>query len=372
MARKVAPGTLIHCDACGEDYSATYKRCPFCGEKPGKGSTAPIPPLEEEDDYVFEGGDVFDDEDESQDARPKGGKRLAQEDEPGTINWPRLITFICSLVIIAAALVIVFAYIYPKIHKTASDPDSAASSVVSQEPTVSDSVDAESPAVTNDPSGETTDDPNSTVTEEPDSTATVEPSAQPSQEPAASAGVSGVTGLSLSKTDVTLKSGESFTLKATVAPSSWSGTVTWSSSNENVATVSASGVVTNTNTGSDVRSATITATADGKTATCIIRCHGGSSADPTASSQPSTSSEPTSSSSGGTLSLNRTDFTITLGDTFTMKATGADSVTWSIGNTGVATISESGVVTPVAAGQTTITATAADGQTATCIVRVKN
>ena len=23
---------LIHCDNCGEDYSSTYKRCPFCDE----------------------------------------------------------------------------------------------------------------------------------------------------------------------------------------------------------------------------------------------------------------------------------------------------------------------------------------------------
>ena len=59
MARKSAPGTLIHCDACGEDYSATYKRCPFCGEKPGP-ATGPIPPVENsEDDYVFEGQELF-------------------------------------------------------------------------------------------------------------------------------------------------------------------------------------------------------------------------------------------------------------------------------------------------------------------------
>jgi uncharacterized protein YjdB len=60
-----------------------------------------------------------------------------------------------------------------------------------------------------------------------------------------------------------------------------------------------------------------------------------------------------------------------MSETFTMQATGADSVTWSISNTGVATISSSGVVTPVAAGQATITATASDGRTATCIVRVR-
>jgi uncharacterized protein YjdB len=319
--------------------------------------------MEDEDDYVFEGGDVFEESEEEQDPRPKGGKRLAQGDGAGVINWPRLITFICSLIIIAAALVILFAYIYPKIHKTTntSASDSTASAAVSQEPVSSAPADSESVDVTDEPTGEVTDDPGGDTSD-----------SQSSQEPVVSADVSGATGVSLSKTDVTLKAGESFTLTASVAPSSWSGTVTWSSSNESVASVSANGLVTNVNAGSDVKSATITATADGQTATCIVRCQGGSGADTTASSQPSASSEPTSSTSGGTLSLNRTDFTMTLGETFTMKATGADSVTWSIGNTSVATISESGVVTPVAAGQTTITATAADGQTATCIVRVRN
>ena len=29
------PG-MIRCENCGEDYSVTYKRCPFCDERPGK------------------------------------------------------------------------------------------------------------------------------------------------------------------------------------------------------------------------------------------------------------------------------------------------------------------------------------------------
>lgn len=24
--------TMIHCEYCGEDYSSTYKHCPFCDE----------------------------------------------------------------------------------------------------------------------------------------------------------------------------------------------------------------------------------------------------------------------------------------------------------------------------------------------------
>ena len=27
---------MIYCERCGEDYSATYRRCPFCDERPGR------------------------------------------------------------------------------------------------------------------------------------------------------------------------------------------------------------------------------------------------------------------------------------------------------------------------------------------------
>ena len=27
---------VIHCENCGEDYSVTYNRCPFCDERPAK------------------------------------------------------------------------------------------------------------------------------------------------------------------------------------------------------------------------------------------------------------------------------------------------------------------------------------------------
>ena len=39
MASKQAPprrNEVIRCENCGEDYSVTYKRCPFCDERPGR------------------------------------------------------------------------------------------------------------------------------------------------------------------------------------------------------------------------------------------------------------------------------------------------------------------------------------------------
>lgn len=154
MAAKPAHDTLIHCEACGEDYSSTYRRCPFCGARndprrvtprndPASSSRyIPMPPpaktadhrsREEEldDTYIFDGQDAFDEEPEEEyyTHRPKGGKRLAPKqggmDLP-PINWPRLITFLCSLVIIVAALIIVFTFIYPQLRGESGKPGESA------------------------------------------------------------------------------------------------------------------------------------------------------------------------------------------------------------------------------------------------------
>ena len=80
-------------------------------------------------------------------------------------------------------------------------------------------------------------------------------------------GVVAVTGITLSQTSLSLEVGKSATLTATVQPSDATDkTVTWGSSNSAVATVSSSGVVTAVKEGS----ATITAAAGGKQATCTV------------------------------------------------------------------------------------------------------
>jgi len=77
------------------------------------------------------------------------------------------------------------------------------------------------------------------------------------------------------------------------------------------------------------------------------------------------------------VSLDKTDITMTVGDTQILTATitpdnATDkSVTWSSSNTSVATVSSSGVVTAKAAGSATITVTTNDGsKTASCSVVV--
>ena len=157
MAPKPSQDMLIHCEACGEDYSSTYRSCPFCGARNDPRRTSgradpkstsryiPTPPPARErdrrddrdtmdDTYVFDGQDAFDEDYEDDEdyctPRPKGGKRLAPKEGGGfdlpPVNWPRLITFLCSLVIIVAALIIVFTFIYPQLHNKDPKPDTSA------------------------------------------------------------------------------------------------------------------------------------------------------------------------------------------------------------------------------------------------------
>ena len=162
-----------------------------------------------------------------------------------------------------------------------------------------------------------------------------------------------VTGIKLDKTALTLNPKGTATLKATITPSNATNkTVTWTSSNSKVATVSG-GKVTAVAAGT----ATITAKSNnGKTATCKV-----------------TVVNPTVAVTG--IKLNKTALTLNPKGTATLKATITPSnatnktVTWTTSNSKVATVSN-GKVTAVAAGTATITAKSNNGKTATCKVTV--
>ncbi|MCH5191030.1 MAG: Ig-like domain-containing protein [Oscillospiraceae bacterium] len=148
-----------------------------------------------------------------------------------------------------------------------------------------------------------------------------------------------VTGITLDKSSVTLKKGETSQLTATVTPSDATDkTVTYSSSNTKVATVSGSGKITAVGAGS----ATITAKAGSKTATCNV------SVKVTQTGIAASGGTSRSVEEGGSLKLSVTKVP--------SDATDDYSVTWVSANTNIATVSSNGTVTGVAVGSTTVTA----------------
>lgn len=158
-----------------------------------------------------------------------------------------------------------------------------------------------------------------------------------------------VKSITLDRSTVSLKVGQSVTLTATVNPSEATDkTVTWTSSNPSVATVE-NGIVKAIKVGS----ATITAKAGGKIATCSV----------TVEATPVTS-----------ITLDKTTASLKVGQSVTLTATVNPSdatdktVTWTSSNPSFATV-ENGKVKAIKVGSTTITAKAGD-KTATCIIHV--
>ena len=167
-----------------------------------------------------------------------------------------------------------------------------------------------------------------------------------------------VTGISLSKTSLSLNEGqiEMISISAITPDNAFDKTVTWTSSDESVATVDQSGQVTALSKGN----ATIRATTNdgsGLSASCIV----------------------TVIRLVSTIELSQTSITIYNGQTETITATVYPStanntgIIWTSSNTSVAKVSTNGVVTGIAQGSTTITATAKDGSgvSASCSVEVK-
>ena len=166
-----------------------------------------------------------------------------------------------------------------------------------------------------------------------------------------------VQALTLSQRNADLTVGSTVKLTASGGES----TVSFSSSNEAVATVSADGTVKAVGEGSAV----VTAKAGDLTASCSVAVKGTEQTDVPAK-------DLTLRSIFQDEGTSLDDFSITPGEEVKMVVDGTESVvTWKIGDTSVATISADGVVTGVsndASKVTTITATV-DGQTLTCNVR---
>lgn len=333
---------LIHCDNCGEDYAATYRRCPFCNAKRSGGR-------EESEGY-----DYLDDD---YDASPhRGGKRLATEGR-SVGEWIKLGLYIFASLVILAAIWIMCTMVIPKLFpaRPSAEPSPSEDAAVtlpspSTVPTAEPSPSDDLPVVDDDPLS----------LDSPD-LPTVEPDPFSTQIPATTAPNAE---LKLSSTDFTLSPKyPTYQMEITGVGRAQA---TYSMSNESVATVSSTGLITAVGNGNT----TLTVTdQNGNTGTAIVRVSGMSAAQTTASATPAPSATATSS---GSAKLNYSDFSITAQypDPIRLRVQGGEAAGWKSSNTGVATVSDNGTVTGVGNGSAKITCTLSDGSTLTCDVYV--
>jgi uncharacterized protein YjdB len=160
-----------------------------------------------------------------------------------------------------------------------------------------------------------------------------------------------IEGVALDLSEATIEVDGTVTLAATVSPENATDkTVTWSSSDESVATV-ADGVVTGVKAGT----ATITAKAGEETATCVVTVKDAVIAV-------------TKVTLDKTEASVEVDGTVTLAATVSPENATDKTVTWSSSDKNIATVKD-GKVMGVKAGTVTITAKAGD-KTATCLMTV--
>lgn len=163
-----------------------------------------------------------------------------------------------------------------------------------------------------------------------------------------------VVGVTLNKETLKIDVEDTETLIAIIDPfGADDQTVTWKSDDETVATVDEDGVVTGISEGE--ATITVTTTDGEETAKCVVTV--------VISVTGITLDEET-------LALTASGATGTLVATVAPATATVDTVTWSTSDKTVATVVD-GVVTPLTAGETIITATTTDGGfTATCVVTV--
>ena len=162
------------------------------------------------------------------------------------------------------------------------------------------------------------------------------------------------TNVSLNKTELTLKKGETATLVASITPENFTDTISWRSTDTKVATVTDAGLVK----GVAVGTAKIKVTVGSTSALCTVNVI-----------QPVTS-----------ILLNKTSLTMDALNTYQLTATAypttavSRDIAWSSSDSSIASVDEKGLVTAHKKGTATIKATAKDGSNISnsCKVTVSN
>ena len=307
---------MKRCPICGENYSDTYKSCPFCEEEAAL----------QRGNQLRRGG--------------RGGKRASSGNKRGQ---PNLLSPILVILILIMAALLVYLLFGDKIadQLAGNQEDPGTEEVTPAPPTLDENEDEDTtaPEVGTDTDDQDDGEGTGDTAEETDLTALPETLT--------------MSYLGAPKTEFTMSVGDD---SIPLTASGGSGSYTWSSSDENIATVDADGKVSAVSAGQ----ATITVTDGSGKGTCMVRVKGGTS-----------SGQTTTTPSSSAPKLSSTDFTTHVRDPdVQLKVSGTtSSVTWASKNTGIATVSGSGVVKAVSAGTTTITATV-DGKVLECLVRV--
>ena len=339
---------LIKCPQCGERYSSSYSRCPFC-----------------EEDGV--------------DTRKfrRGNRRTVDRHAGQSARGGLIVVLILVLALLGWYLFGSDIYHSRKDKGGKNDTETVAPTDDSVPVIAPAQEDAEPPA-----------DEAPAVEPSADETPADEPQepAVPEQPPEENVDVSGA---KLNRNDFTLSvKGEKYTIKL----SGTEATPHWSIDNPNVATIAGDGTVTAVANGNTTAHCKV----GSRDLTCTVRVRGtGSTAapasapmvaepiTPVAPPQPAaqTPTAQTPAANTGTSTdanvdvsgakLNRKDFTLSRGEKFTVKLSGTTAVPrWDVDDPNVAVIDENGVVTGIGGGKTKLHCKVGD-RDLTCIVRVK-
>lgn len=160
-----------------------------------------------------------------------------------------------------------------------------------------------------------------------------------------------ISSIKLSSENKTLKLGASDVITATISPADYEGNISWESSDDSIVSVDSDGIIK----ANKIGTAYITATAtSGVSAQCNVTVN-----------QPA-----------AVIKLNKSEITTYVGSTYQLSSSvlpldTTDSVSWKSNNTSYATVSNTGLVTGVRPGSTSITARTSNGLTATCNVTIK-
>lgn len=297
------------CPKCGEEYSDTYRTCPFCEEEAAIKKGKPL--------------------------RRRSGKRVEKRQRDSSGGAGGIMLLLTGVIILGVVGYVFFGEQVADAMGIRSDPVQADEDPAADPPPAGPGEDE--PAQP-DPAPGSTDQPAAPAEGDQTNPSGEDAPAQPDVPPEPAGP------LTLSQTSFSIAAGET----ALLTTSGGAGEVSWSSSNENIATLEGGSV-----TGKAGGTVTITATAGEESVACTVTITG----DPWVSD--------------AKLSLNKADFTFGSSETVQLKVKGTDSpAVWSSANTAVATVSESGLVKWAGKGTTTVTATV-DGQTLECIVRGK-